>query len=157
MLKCHQGVTTSSGTDRFPTNVHVSCRLRLEVEATDEPAFEAKFHGQFKPATIPAVGDEIEVLYDPADHDKVVVPEAARSEGRVDVQIVRSEDGDPDRPVPTITINGQTVTPGSAVEMPSGGGPDPAKELAELAKLRDQGVLTDTEFEAQKTKLLDRL
>jgi hypothetical protein len=34
------------------------------------------------------------------------------------------------------------------------GGPDPADELSRLAALRDQGVLTDAEFEAEKAKIL---
>ncbi len=34
------------------------------------------------------------------------------------------------------------------------GGPSTAEELAKLGKLRDDGVLTDTEFAAQKAKIL---
>jgi putative oligomerization/nucleic acid binding protein len=32
--------------------------------------------------------------------------------------------------------------------------PDPIEQLKQLAALRDQGILTDEEFTAQKTKLL---
>ncbi|HZM42249.1 MAG TPA: SHOCT domain-containing protein [Acidimicrobiales bacterium] len=32
--------------------------------------------------------------------------------------------------------------------------PDPIEQLKELAALRDQGILTDAEFEAQKAKIL---
>lgn len=35
-----------------------------------------------------------------------------------------------------------------------GAGPSIADELAKLASLRDQGILTDEEFQAQKSKLL---
>ena len=35
-----------------------------------------------------------------------------------------------------------------------GGGRSPADELAKLAALRDQGVLTADEFAAQKTKIV---
>ena len=34
---------------------------------------------------------------------------------------------------------------------------DPMEQLTKLAKLRDQGVLTDEEFTAQKAKLLDKI
>jgi hypothetical protein len=34
---------------------------------------------------------------------------------------------------------------------------DPMEQLTKLAKLRDQGVLTDEEFAAQKAKLLDKI
>jgi ABC-type multidrug transport system fused ATPase/permease subunit len=36
----------------------------------------------------------------------------------------------------------------------AGGGPSAAEELAKLAQLRDQGVLSAEEFETQKSKLL---
>ena len=37
---------------------------------------------------------------------------------------------------------------------PGAASPSPADELAKLAELRNQGVLTDAEFEAQKQKIL---
>ena len=37
---------------------------------------------------------------------------------------------------------------------PAAASPSPADELAKLAELRNQGVLTDAEFEAQKQKIL---
>jgi hypothetical protein len=37
---------------------------------------------------------------------------------------------------------------------PAPAAPDPLEELERLGKLRDQGVLTDAEFEAQKAKIL---
>ncbi len=37
---------------------------------------------------------------------------------------------------------------------PSGGGPSTLDQLKQLGELKDQGVLTDEEFAAQKAKLL---
>jgi hypothetical protein len=37
---------------------------------------------------------------------------------------------------------------------PANGGTDPIAQLKELAALRDQGVLTDEEFAAQKARIL---
>lgn len=37
---------------------------------------------------------------------------------------------------------------------PAAAAPDPIAQLRELAELRNQGVLTDAEFEAQKAKIL---
>ena len=37
---------------------------------------------------------------------------------------------------------------------PANGGSDPIAQLKELAALRDQGVLTDEEFAAQKARIL---
>jgi hypothetical protein len=36
-------------------------------------------------------------------------------------------------------------------------GPSIPNQIAELAKLRDQGVVTDAEFQAKKTELLSRM
>ena len=45
----------------------------------------------------------------------------------------------------------------SAGGQPGGPAPDLADQLAKLAQLRDQGILTEEEFQAKKTDLLDRL
>jgi len=37
---------------------------------------------------------------------------------------------------------------------PAAAGPDPVTQLRELAKLRDDGILTDEEFAAEKRKIL---
>jgi Short C-terminal domain len=37
---------------------------------------------------------------------------------------------------------------------PAAEGPDPVSQLRELAKLRDDGILTDEEFAAEKRKIL---
>jgi hypothetical protein len=41
-----------------------------------------------------------------------------------------------------------------APQAPAAPAPDPIEQLKELAALKDQGVLTDAEFSAQKAKLL---
>jgi hypothetical protein len=37
---------------------------------------------------------------------------------------------------------------------PAAGGQDPYEELAKLGQLRDQGILTEEEFQAKKTQIL---
>jgi hypothetical protein len=37
---------------------------------------------------------------------------------------------------------------------PAAAAPDPIEQLKELAELKNQGILTDAEFEAQKAKIL---
>ena len=37
---------------------------------------------------------------------------------------------------------------------PAAAAPDPIEQLKELAALKDQGILTDAEFQAQKAKIL---
>jgi hypothetical protein len=45
------------------------------------------------------------------------------------------------------------AAPGTATPM-AGEGPDPIEQLKELAALKQQGILTDEEFAAQKAKVL---
>jgi hypothetical protein len=40
------------------------------------------------------------------------------------------------------------------VAAPPAAGPDPIEQLTQLGRLREQGVLTDEEFAAQKAKIL---
>ena len=44
--------------------------------------------------------------------------------------------------------------PQYAAPPPAAPAPDPIQQLTELARLRDQGVLTEQEFAAQKAKIL---
>ena len=37
---------------------------------------------------------------------------------------------------------------------PAAAAPDPIEQLTKLAELKDQGILTDAEFQAQKAKIL---
>ena len=54
---------------------------------------------------------------------------------------------------PSVTTGGFNVV-GDGFHVVSASQPDPADEIAKLAKLRDQGALTDAEFQAQKEKIL---
>ena len=45
--------------------------------------------------------------------------------------------------------------PPEPVQAPAPAGVDPVAKLRELAALRDDGILTDDEFEAEKRKLLN--
>ena len=47
---------------------------------------------------------------------------------------------------------GAQVTPAAA-----GSGSDPFDKIAKLARLRDTGALTDTEFQREKAKLLNEI
>jgi len=49
---------------------------------------------------------------------------------------------------------GQTPAPAPAPQRNAGGAPSTTTQLERLAKLRDDGVLTEDEFEAQKAKIL---
>jgi hypothetical protein len=77
----------------------------------------------------------IDVVYDPADHDNVAVAAGFGQGGNVQVQVVRRSDGHAPGPMPTVTVNGQVVSPGGSAATP-----DVADEIAKLGELRDKGL-----------------
>lgn len=62
--------------------------------------------------------------------------------------------GTPTNREPTISVNGAPVDLGTLLAGTRVAKPDVADELTKLSDLRDRGALSDTEFEAQKAKLL---
>jgi hypothetical protein len=57
-------------------------------------------------------------------------------------------------PKETVDASDQEAAGGGSSGAPSS---DPLDEIAKLAQLHDQGVLTDEEFQAKKTQLLDEM
>ena len=151
VVTLHRGGTWwVNGAHGTPDVQRTHCRVTLEVQSAGEPSFQTELKTHFRTDSIPSEGDVIEVVYDPADHDNVEVATGFGHGGNVQVQVVRAGGGDPSRPMPTVTINGQVVSGGATAT-------DVADEIAKLGDLRDRGLLTDAEFQAQKQKLLDRL
>jgi hypothetical protein len=154
----------SSGGNLGSTGAKSHCKLTVSVQPDGEPAFEATVDGWL--VNVPKEGALVPVLYDPADHQRVVIDHhradgldpafymrsvAARAAAR------RAESGTTIAPE-ELGLAGSTGTPAVFV----GGQPvrtaDPAATadaLTKLADLRDRGALTDEEFAAQKKKLLD--
>lgn len=151
------------------TTEHMTVRVRVEPDG-GQP-FEAEFKQTFKRQ--PFKGWQCKVTYDPNDHSKIVVHEdsitppgidhaqadratamrtemlAAAKSGHIADYIeemkARAAAGD----APGVMIaGGQVISPSGAAA------PDVYDRLDKLAGLRDRGVLTEAEFEAQKAKLL---
>lgn len=70
--------------------------------------------------------------------------EQAMNELNIDKQTVTSEDLE----------QGSAPTAGAASAAPSGGSSGYLEEIEKLAALRDQGILTDAEFDAKKQQIL---
>jgi hypothetical protein len=151
VVKCDRGGTWwVNGAHGAPDVQRTTCRLTLEVQPSGGQSFETELKTHFRTGSVPSEGDVIDVVYDPSDHDKVTVAGSSGG-GGVQVQVVRAAGGDPTRPLPQVTVNGEVISMGRPPVT------DVADEIAKLGELRDQGLLTDTEFQAQKQKLLDRL
>jgi hypothetical protein len=155
----------------------VNCKLDLRVEPDTEPAFEARVDAWlFNP---PREGDVVPVLYDGADHTKVVVNHdqtalmdahfasiraraVARGHDPAAAAAVERAMAASYRDPAQITsaahdrLRNPFSTPLAPTTIPIApvAPQDPLDRLAKLGELRDHGVLTEAEFEQQKQKLL---
>jgi hypothetical protein len=118
-------------------------KVTLHVEPDGQPPFDVTFHQAF-PGNIPMKGWRAKVTYDANDHSQIVIQDnqifPPGSQGGV-----------------AITVDGKTTDAADLSKLFTGGvsaKPDVTEELSRLAELRDRGVLTEAEFEAQKAKLL---
>jgi hypothetical protein len=120
-------------------NVNQQIVLRLRVQPPGEPEFpyERKMFVPFN--GIPRTGDQIEVAYDPADRTKV----ALATDWRSDTAGGRLLQSRPPAAAPAATNGATETAPGRVID-----------QLERLGKLKEEGVLTETEFEVQKAKVL---
>jgi hypothetical protein len=160
---------------------HQAYKLKLRLSPPGEAAFEVEISDT--PLVVPVVGMTLPVLFDPKHHSKVVLdldalnPFAGRRRERGGAsgpgagsirETVRERTETSDRPRQVFHLGPDTAgapasgsiggftdllaaVSGSAASPPAA---DPLNELAKLADLRDRGVLTDAEFQAQKAKIL---
>ena len=89
--------------------------------------------------------------------------DADRIEQHTGVDPEELDDAELEQAMSDLNIEAQTVTsadveegaaPAGAAAAPAGGSAAYAEEIQKLAALRDQGVLTDEEFDAAKQKVL---
>jgi hypothetical protein len=99
----------------------------------------------------PPVGSAVGVLYDPHDPTKLVIDHSAETESWGSVQAATSDRilAQSSGAAGLVIAGGQVISPAAAA-----GPPSVADQLAKLADLKNQGVLTESEFQAQKEKLL---
>jgi hypothetical protein len=138
-------------------------RVSLKVEPDGQEPFEATFSQAFK-GSIPMKGWQCKVIYDPSDPSKIAIQEDSITPPGIDhdraerAAVTRKEMMEAARIGGFVMVDGQVVSGGGVPGMPSAPAtapkPDLVDQLTKLADLRDRGVLTDAEFEAQKAKLL---
>ncbi len=127
----------TSSADVYAAGSTHHCEVTLKVEPEGQPPFEATFKQAF-PDHIPHPGQRAKVIFDPNKRSKIAILDDTLSWGR--------------EPVTNIT-----VAPDQLAKLFAGGGaaaPGVGDQLTKLADLRDRGVLSEAEFEAQKARLL---
>jgi len=105
--------------------------MTVRVEPHGEPAFEADIEAWLWESERPSMEWLIAVLYDPSDHGKVVFDHSAEARKAANQA--------------TFEMRERWMQEQAA---------NPLDRLTELMALRDRGVLTGPEYEAQKRKLL---
>ena len=175
-----RGMTITNGNEAIVANTKVVLKTKLRVEPDGEPAFEVQQKFRYSQFAIPSAGSVLPVIYDPDDHDKIMLDESPQAV----TQAVMGQAGLSADQMSLVTQlqqaatsgvgrdqmremamqwgqqHGATIIDGSGA-MQGLGAPTPAPapesvadQLAKLADLRDRGVLTEAEFEAQKAKIL---
>jgi Short C-terminal domain len=152
-----KGMAVTRGAEGVIGNTELALKTHLRVQPDDEPEFEVKKRFSFPQLAVPSAGQTVPVIYDPADHDKIIVdysPEAQQSAAFTAAGI------DPNQ-ISQLMQQAQQAQ-ANAGQMPAGmpgmaqpaAAPDPVTQLEKLAKLKESGALTDAEFEAEKAKIL---
>jgi hypothetical protein len=75
-----KGIATSSGQEGIVANTQVVRKTRLQITPENEPEFEVTQRFRFPQDGVPRVGQVIAVIYDPSDHDKIMLDQSR--EGR---------------------------------------------------------------------------
>jgi Short C-terminal domain len=120
-------------------------KMTFRVEPLDgSPAFDATKTTTVSRVQIPRQGDRYPVWYDPQDSSKWAYATVADDNGR---ETMRQLFGDV---AETFVGMGAPAAP----TPPAPQAQDTVEQLKQLADLHQQGLLTDDEFQSQKSKLL---
>jgi hypothetical protein len=165
-----RGMSVSHNGGHLVADTEVILKTHLRVEPAGEPSFEVEKRFRYGQLAIPSAGSQVAVIFDPEDHDELMLDPAGPAAGVMATVIpglgsvqdllttVRSAKAE---------AGGDREAMGEALRAKFGGGaavvgggamfgtpPDPLDELAKLGELHRNGVLTDDEFNAQKSRLL---
>jgi hypothetical protein len=149
-----KGIAVTRGQAGPIGNTEIARKARLRVTPEDEPEFEVAKRFSFNQLSVPDVGDVVAVLYDPSDHDKILIDGSPEAQGAAVLSAAGIDPslstGDPQLDELQVLEKGQ--------ELPSAAPPqvDPVEQLEKLTALKEKGALSDAEFEAEKAKILGR-
>lgn len=137
------------------TTINDNPMIRLAVRV--KPRSGAEFVHERKlcvpPSGVPLPGHLIEVAFDPNDTSKVALQTDDRfSSPPARYLVTRPPDGG------SPAATGNAMSPGTAAAaVAAAPAADPVAVLERLARLKEQGVLSDAEFEAQKARIISDL
>ncbi len=174
-----RGMGITHGSGNVVANTEISVELTLRVEPQDEPAFEVQDHFRFPQLSIPTEGRRLAVIYNPDDHESVMLDDDlgskietvmqghGKSSAQIDLmqQLIASATSGAST-ADTMAIASRFTEQSGAMVMASGGvgvgaspvpatpPQDPVELLSQLVALKDRGLVTETEFAQQKAWIL---
>jgi hypothetical protein len=157
-----RGMAVTNGAEGIVANTTLAVKCRLEVTPPDgTPPFEVHERFRFSQFAVPSAGQMLAVIYDPEDHDKVMLDESAEASQNA---MLASAGIDPAMIEQALQATQEAraaqgfdpiVMPGAGMGAPQQpAAPDPIALLEKLQALREKGALTDAEFETQKARIL---
>ena len=151
----------------------MALKTRLRVRPEGEAEFDVETTIRFPESYEPKVGDEIEVIYDPDDHDKLML-------GRYDPHAPTLDEGtkktaqdwmnaygqggeaaslgasEPGGPIEGARAAGSIGGPGMTTGASYPEGVDPNARMLELATMLQKGEITMKQFEEEQKRLFGR-
>ena len=163
--KCRATVVNVRSTGLVINHLNIQCDVTFQLQPLDGgPAFSGEKRMTINQTQLPRVGDVWPAWVDPADPATFAV---GQPQGASPEQIALFREFGIPHPLdpagasaPAGPANWAPPTPGGAVVSPpvppppAGDSGSRVAELERLAKLRDQGVLTETEFQIEKNRIL---
>ncbi|MGZ5420459.1 MAG: SHOCT domain-containing protein [Solirubrobacterales bacterium] len=151
-----KGTSVTKGAEGVIGNTELALKTTLKVQPEGEPEFEVKTTFRYPQLSVPAAGQALAVIYDPEDHDKIMLddsPEAQQSAALAGAGIDAGAIGDA---IANAQKMQQQAMQGGGAGMTFGApaAADPVAQLEKLQALKEKGALSDSEFEAQKAKIL---
>jgi hypothetical protein len=159
-----KGMAVTRGAEGVVANTEIALKTHLRVQPENEPEFEVKKRFSYPQMAVPAAGQTVPVLYDPQDHDKIIVhysaeaqQDAAFASAGIDPsQIGQLMEQAQQMRAQAAGMQGVGQVPGMTPPAPAPPQVDSVQQLEKLAKLRESGALTEAEFEAEKAKILSQ-
>jgi len=68
-----RGMSVTSGPAGLVSSTELALKTKLRVEPADEPQFEVEERFRYPQLAVPSVGSRVAVIYDPSDHDKIMI------------------------------------------------------------------------------------
>jgi hypothetical protein len=127
-------------------------KITVRAQPPDDSGFTIEKTATVSRVSIPRAGDKCTVFYDPGDRlerNAITFDHVPGTEGAVTRAGSNSPAAIFGRPPATATP--ATGPPAAGQE------DDPLEKIKELGELRDRGLITQDEFDAQKRRLLDEV